>query len=172
MARTHSEPLTIQAAEIAAALEQIRRTLRTLVAEHARGLSVPLTPPQLLTIETLVDASRSSRGGLSLSELSRRLGLSHSTVSGIVDRLEARGFLRRVQRADDRRFIEIQLTDPIERWLAEELPGKRIDPIAAAIATVSRRDRTTMRDGVVRLAALLTQHANEPNVDSRRAGLS
>ena len=37
--------------------------------------------------------------GLSVKELSRRMGLSHSTVSGIVDRLERRGLVaRRVQR--------------------------------------------------------------------------
>jgi DNA-binding MarR family transcriptional regulator len=157
MTRTRRNRLTTEAAEIAAALEQIRRTLRASIAEQARQMSVPLTPPQLLAIETLVEELRSSNAGLSLSELSKRMGLTHSTVSGIVDRLEARGFLRRVQREDDRRFVEVHLTEAIKRWLQDELPAKRVDPIAETLATASASDRAAIRKGVVTLARLLAE---------------
>src|SRR3954471_18507901 len=157
MTRTRRNRLAADAAEIAAALEQIRRTLRASIAEQARQMSVPLTPPQLLAIETLVEELRSSNAGLSLSELSKRMGLSHSTVSGIVDRLEARGFLRRVQREDDRRFVEVELTRDIQRWLREELPASRSDPIADVLATASASERAAIRDGVVTLARLLAE---------------
>jgi len=36
-------------------------------------------------------------GGMSVKELSQKVGLSHSTVSGIVDRLERKGLAARVQ---------------------------------------------------------------------------
>ncbi len=73
-----------------------------------------LTPPQVLALEALVDHHRETGAGLSLSELSRRMGLAHSTVSGIVTRLERRGLLRRTTRPDDRRFVAIELTQPVQ----------------------------------------------------------
>jgi MarR family transcriptional regulator, organic hydroperoxide resistance regulator len=159
--RTRRHRLTTEAAEIAAALDQIRRVLRASILEQTRRMSVPLTAPQLLAIETLVEELRSSNAGLSLSELSKRMGLSHSTVSGIVDRLEARGFLRRVPREDDRRFVEVQLTDSIQRWLQEELPASRANPIAQALAAASGSDRAAIRDGVLALARLLAETRKE-----------
>jgi DNA-binding IclR family transcriptional regulator len=41
-------------------------------------------------LQVLVDEMRDRGSRLSLSELSRRMGLAHSTVSGIVTRLERR----------------------------------------------------------------------------------
>jgi DNA-binding MarR family transcriptional regulator len=161
MTRGRRQTVTAVAAEVAGALEQIRRTLRASIAAQAREMSVPLTAPQLLAIETLVEELRSSRAGLSLSELSKRMGLSHSTVSGIVDRLEARGFLRRAQREDDRRFVEVQLTDAIQQWLREELPASRVDPLAAALANASHAERAAIREGVVTLARLLAKTEHE-----------
>ena len=157
MTRARRNPLAADVAEVAGALEGIRRALRGAILEQTRQMSVPLTPPQLLAIETLVEELRSSGAGLSISELSRRMGLSHSTVSGIVDRLEARGFLRRVPREDDRRFVEVELTRDIQRWLREELPASRSDPIADALATASASERAAIRDGVVTLARLLAE---------------
>jgi DNA-binding MarR family transcriptional regulator len=42
--------------------------------------------------------------GLSLSDLSEKMGLAHSTVSEIVGRLERDGVLRRTTRPEDRRY--------------------------------------------------------------------
>jgi DNA-binding MarR family transcriptional regulator len=89
---------------------------------EARRFAEPLTASQLHAIELLVDEERRSGGGLSLSELSVRMNLGHSTVSGIVDRLEQRKFLRRHVRPDDRRYTEIELTPQVKRWLERNLP--------------------------------------------------
>jgi len=49
-------------------------------------------------------------GDLSLSELSRQLAATNSTVTGIVDRMVAAGLVAREQSADDRRGWKIRLT--------------------------------------------------------------
>src|SRR5262245_61746620 len=49
-------------------------------------------------------------GDLSLSELSRQLAATNSTVTGIVDRMVAAGLVAREQSADDRRVWKIRLT--------------------------------------------------------------
>jgi hypothetical protein len=57
--------------------------------------------------------------------------------------------------------VEVPLTDAIQRWLEEELPVSRADPIAEALATASASDRAAIRDGGVALARLLAETPRE-----------
>src|SRR5579875_2133983 len=78
--------LRSEANRIEAQLQSIRRKLRErLQMEYERG---ELTSPQRLVMSVVVHHE-----GLSLKELSQRVSLAHSTVSGIVSRLADRGLL-------------------------------------------------------------------------------
>lgn len=48
---------------------------------------------------------------LPIVELSRRTGLAKTTLTGMLDRMEASGFLNRTYDKQDRRLIKIVLTD-------------------------------------------------------------
>lgn len=48
--------------------------------------------------------------GITLSEVAERVYLHPSTVSGITDRLEAKGLVTRIRRRPDRRLVRLQLT--------------------------------------------------------------
>lgn len=48
--------------------------------------------------------------GISLSELSERLFLHISSVSGIIDRLETRGYVARERNGEDRRVVHLNVT--------------------------------------------------------------
>src|SRR5271170_4540899 len=86
--------------EIDQHLNSIRQRLRgPLETTFATG---GLTGPQRIVMHALVTAD-----GLSLKQLAARVGLAHSTVSGIVDRLESRGFAIRRQDETDRRATVI-----------------------------------------------------------------
>lgn len=63
--------------------------------EIAKG---QLTGPQLIDLYALVDCN-----GLTVKELSKNIGLTHSTVSGIIDRLEKQSFVERKTDESDRR---------------------------------------------------------------------
>jgi DNA-binding MarR family transcriptional regulator len=141
-------------------LEAIRKILRDAVWAHAQRLRVPLTGPQLVALQTLVEELRQSNAGLSLSELSRRMGLAHSTVSGIVSRLEQRHLVRRVAQADDRRFVSIELTRPVQAWLRDELPASRVGPVAAAMKKASAGERELIVGGLAALHRLLEASAS------------
>jgi DNA-binding MarR family transcriptional regulator len=67
-----------------------------------------MTGPQITVMACLV-----SRGPMTLTELSRWLGMSHSSASGIVDRLQVRGLLRRTEGATDRRRTSIEVTEAV-----------------------------------------------------------
>jgi len=63
------------------------------------------TLPQLSVISIL-----EKYGEQKVSELSLKMGLSDSTVSGILDRLEQKDIIKRERNKDDRRVVKISLT--------------------------------------------------------------
>lgn len=64
-----------------------------------------ITAPQGMVVGTL-----SKLGQIKISELSDKLGLTNSTVSGIVDRLEKMNFVERVRSEEDRRVVYVRLS--------------------------------------------------------------
>jgi DNA-binding MarR family transcriptional regulator len=56
---------------------------------------------------------------MTMSELARALGASLSSMSGIVDRIEARGLIERERSGDDRRVVRVHLTPAGRDWLCE-----------------------------------------------------
>jgi MarR family transcriptional regulator, organic hydroperoxide resistance regulator len=146
-----------EAAQASEHLEAIQKVVRDSIWEQSRRLPSPLTPPQVLALQVLVEHLRETGAGLSLSQLSQRMGLAHSTVSGIVSRLERQRLVRRSPDPDDRRFVHIELTRPVRGWLEDELPKSRLSPLAAALDKANRRERTAVLDGLATLHRLLKE---------------
>ena len=61
--------------------------------------------------EALVLLSFSRRGSLPLGKMGDRLQIHPASVTNIVDRLQAQGFVRRVPHPDDRRTTLCEITD-------------------------------------------------------------
>lgn len=68
-----------------------------------------LTMPQNSVIGILI-----KYGEMKISELSQRVSLSNSTVSGIIDRLENQGFVTRTRSKEDRRTVYVKVTDKFQ----------------------------------------------------------
>jgi DNA-binding MarR family transcriptional regulator len=84
---------------------------------------------------------------LTLGELGRQLELSHSTVSGIVDRLEAKGVVQCTPKPDDRRSVTVALADRMARTgppLANDGPAHGLE---SALASATDDERRRMLDG-------------------------
>ncbi len=94
----------MDSSEILIALRRIMRAieLRSKRLEKSAGLTVP----QLLVLQELATA-----GELSVSEIARRISLSQGTVTSIVQRMEAKGLLQKHRSGQDRRRLEVALTD-------------------------------------------------------------
>ena len=139
--------LIAEAEEIPSHVRALRRDLlRNPFADAERS---GLTGPQVTVMACLV-----SRGPLTLTELSRELGMSHSTASGIVDRLEARDLVRRTPDATDRRRTRIAVTEQVTDYVRElaEGPAGRL---AAALKNASADQRRAIREGLSLLRELL-----------------
>lgn len=143
------------AARIAAQVEGIRRALRESIWAQARGYPVSLTAPQLQALQVIVEHLRQAGTGLSLSDLSEKMGLAHSTVSGIVSRLERDGVLRRAPRPDDRRYTKIELTDQARQWVEHEMPAARLGPLETAVRKATSDELAAILNGLATLERLL-----------------
>ncbi len=146
MARPHE--LTAIAQEIDRDLRAIRALVRRpLEAEIARGR---LTGPQVSVMHALVEA-----GGMSLKDLSAHLGLSHSTVSGIVDRLQQRGLVERQTDENDRRVTRIVVTQVVRDFVRDTAPALGLHPLVDALRRADAAGRRTIVKGLKTLRRLL-----------------
>jgi len=139
--------IAAQAEEIVALVRALRRDLLHNPAEDAEREG--LTGPQISVMACLV-----GKGPTTLTEVSRTLGMSHSTASGIVDRLQARGLVRRAEDEGDQRRTRIIVTDKVTRYV-RDLQAGPTGRVAAALAKATRTERATIRKGLRRLSDLL-----------------
>jgi len=75
-----------------------------------------------------------------VTELATHLGLDKSTISGLIDRAEKRGFLARARSADDRRAVEVFLT-PAGRELTTRIyteVRRELDPMMNVLSADQR----------------------------------
>jgi len=70
---------------------------------HVRTLN--LTPPQFDIIATLGNTE-----GMSFKELGEKTLITKGTLTGVIDRLEAKGLVQRFVCAEDRRSVIVRLT--------------------------------------------------------------
>ena len=128
----------------------IRKALRRpLDAEVAKG---ELTAPQILVMRQVV-----RRDGISLKDLSREVCLAHSTVSGIVDRLEKRGMLSRRPDATDGRISRVFPTAVVQDFVRDRIPTLTRGPLEAALERATEPERTRIAVAIRRLRKLLEE---------------
>jgi DNA-binding MarR family transcriptional regulator len=97
-----------------------------------------LAPQQMIALRVL------GAGPRKMSELAHTLVCDNSNVTGIVDRLEERGLVRRESAEGDRRVKLLVLTEEGERTRAAIT--KRIAEPPPAIASLSEEDQRALRD--------------------------
>jgi MarR family transcriptional regulator, organic hydroperoxide resistance regulator len=93
-----------------------------------------LTGPQLTVIKLL-----ESLGDLSLSSLSERIRAQNSTVTGIIDRMEREGLVRRERSTADRRVVFIRLSEKGAK-LARQIEVEPMEIFRSALFSLSQAD--------------------------------
>ncbi len=105
---------------------------RRLTKGMASGFG--LTGPQLTILKLL-----ESFQDLSLSTLSERIRAQNSTVTGIVDRMEREGLVRRERSKADRRVVYLRLSEKGAR-LAREIQVEPMEIFRSALLSLSSTD--------------------------------
>ncbi|HEY1486593.1 MAG TPA: MarR family transcriptional regulator, partial [Micromonosporaceae bacterium] len=85
-----------------------------------------------------------------MNELGAHLGLDKSSITGLVDRAERRGLVRRVASSRDRRSVHVSITDA-GRAIAERISDKFDRRIAEITGRLTDAERTRLTTLVIRL---------------------
>jgi DNA-binding MarR family transcriptional regulator len=112
--------------------------------------------PQVAALTALFE-----KGPLSLKDLSRELGLSHSTASGIVDRLERRGLAARTVDEVDRRVTRVSVTDEVAGYVEKGYLEGQLGQLIPALKLATRDQRRLIRDALGLLQSLLVETGGE-----------
>lgn len=131
-------------------LRSLRRILQA-VDLHGRRLKARhgLTGPQIICL-------REIHRGVSLNpgQLARNVGLKPPTVTGIVDRLEARGLVTRRRRHRDKRQVRIELTDTGDA-VVREAPAPLQEEFVQRFAALPEERRHAIAGHLDEVVALL-----------------
>jgi len=100
------------------------------------------TFPQLSVISILV-----KNGEQKVSDISEKIGLSDSTVSGILDRLEQKGIIERKRKKEDRRVVQICLSKGSQK-ICQEFHRKRDEYFAHLLKKLSVQEISDIIKGL------------------------
>jgi DNA-binding MarR family transcriptional regulator len=97
---------------IIAQLRSSLRELKCMNGDRMRRADVSWTHFYIVSI-------LERHGEMPMSRLADMLDVSLSNASGVIDRLEERGFVERIRVADDRRIVLVRVTDAGRRTMTE-----------------------------------------------------
>ena len=118
---------------------QAKRATRPLVEEQG------VTMPQALALHMLHGAG----GRLAARDLGRECHMLASTITGVIDRLESAGHVRRERDQRDRRVVWVTLTDA-GRELVDQLPTFS-DEMGRLLGALPAKELEQMRDSLRRV---------------------
>ncbi|MDZ7292116.1 MAG: MarR family transcriptional regulator [candidate division KSB1 bacterium] len=103
-------------------------------AHHLK--SFKLTPPQFGVLEALAHL-----GPMKMCDLGTKLLVSGANVTGVIDRLEKKGLVRRVMNSEDRRTLVIHLTEAGSKLIVKFFPihAERIEAFTNALNSKEKR---------------------------------
>jgi DNA-binding MarR family transcriptional regulator len=93
----------------------LARTARSM----KRALETRLSTYNITATQYIVLSVLEEQDGVSLSQLSQQLYFDNPTITGIIDRMERDGLVERRRIADDRRVINIFLTEKSRKLMGQ-----------------------------------------------------
>lgn len=135
---------------VAEIMDNIRRVFQVM-NEHSRQVEreTTLTGPQVWAIKVIAESAP-----VRVTELARKMYLHPATVGGILDRLEKRGLIERNRSNEDRRVVEVGLTED-GRMLVAGSPEVASNKIAHGLESLEYAELAIIYYGLDRLTQIL-----------------
>ena len=131
-------------------MQSLRRIFKAIQDySHEVSKNYGITGPQLWVIKTI-----SLNGKLSLGDLGKGMYLQPSTITGLIDALEQRGYVARVRDQKDRRVVKIQLTRKGQR-LAKKAPNPAQGKMIYGLTKLKRRELNLIFNSVQKLVEVM-----------------
>lgn len=115
-----------------------------------------------LSALTMIESEKTTLG-----DVARRLMVTPAVVTGLIDRLEKRGYVRRINSTDDRRRVLLALTDE-GRAAAESVSSQLQQEMASALSGFSQTELEQLDRSLTRLRPVATE-LERASPDSRFA---
>lgn len=131
-APTRSDPTPLPTAAKAAIIADFRASmgeLKCLGSERMVRQGISMTQLHVLNMVE-------HHGGMPMSRLADMLDVSVSNATGLIDRIEERGFVERIRVASDRRMVVVQLT-PTGRQMLDEIEDVREEILRGVLDRLS-----------------------------------
>ncbi len=137
-----------------AAISEIMQSLRRIfkaIQDYSHEVSgkFGITGPQLWALKTI-----SQNESLSLKDLSERMYLHPSTITGVVDRLEKKGYVARKRDQADRRVIYVELTAE-GMTLAKRAPNPAQGKMIYGLKNLKKGDLNLIYNSVQKLVEIM-----------------
>jgi len=127
--------------------QNIEYQFREMHGNNPEGMRMHITGPQGMIMGILA-----KQGEMKIGNLSKEIGLSNSTVSGIIDRLERNGLVERKRSIKDRRIVNVCVTskfkdkvrkhfNEIEKWLEiimNKAAPEELDTVVEGLDTLKK----------------------------------
>lgn len=137
-------------------LRAIRRMIRA-VDLYSRSLVVRdgITVPQLLCLMAL-----NADGSLSTGALAKKVHLTPSTVTGILDRLEKRKYVQRARDERDRRVVRVRIKEP-GRAVVQVAPNPIQSKLVQGLRALRVQEKGEILHSLTRLLELMEVREDE-----------
>jgi len=112
-----------------------------------------------------------TRGAMTAGELAAAVHLTTGAVTGVLDRLEAAGLVRRVRDTDDRRRVIVHVTEEVDR-IGEPVYGPLTADAAEAHADFDTDELELIARFIRTERALLATHTERVAAMDRRRAIS
>jgi len=134
----------------------LRQIIRVIDLQSKKLVkSYGLTGPQLLVLKEIKKNKNQQ-----ISVIAKNVSLSQATVTSILDRLEQQNFAKRVRSLDDKRKVNIVLTDKSYEVLKEN-PSLLQEEFTSKLEQLEEWERNMILSNLQRLASMM--NANEIN---------
>jgi DNA-binding MarR family transcriptional regulator len=131
-------------------MQSFRRIFKAIQDySHEVSSKFGITGPQLWALKTIFQNE-----SLSLSDLSERMYLHRSTITGVIDRLEKKGYVTRNRDKMDRRVIYVQLTSEGKR-LAKKAPNPAQGKMIYGLKNLKRRELNLIYNSLQKLVKIM-----------------
>lgn len=140
------------------AISEIMQSLRRIfkaIQDYSHEVSnkFGITGPQLWALKTI-----SQNGKLSLGKLTKKMYLHPSTITGVVDRLEKKGYVSRDRCQGDRRVTNVKLT-PQGKKLVKRAPNPVQGKMIYGLRRLKKEKLNSIYDSVNKLVEIMeAQH--------------
>jgi DNA-binding MarR family transcriptional regulator len=155
-----SKPDQAAPERLVSTLHDASRALQRLLIAQTRASGLGM-------LEFLV-LSRAAEGGVTPGEVGRSLGLSTSTMTGLVDRLAGDGLVRRHQHPADGRLLLVRATSK-GRKLRERSVGPILESLSREVASLDAAEEAVTTRFLDRVAELLNAQAEELQKAAQRS---